>query len=158
MRCEESGPGRDNSRYIYTTVGVGSYSPCSFFTHSSALAHQNEQIRAAADSVLAFSSVLAARLADVQAEPLRVEVHFVVALLQNAGNRPCVLELAQVNVRSTLLDRVTDELGRSGFTLGAHDHGLLFLPGLVHHERGTLGFLLSDLLGFDGGREFGRER
>jgi hypothetical protein len=34
---------------------------------------------------------------------------------------------------------------------------LLFLPGLVNDEGGTLGVLLSDLLGFDGGGELRRE-
>jgi hypothetical protein len=34
---------------------------------------------------------------------------------------------------------------------------LLLLSGFVDYERGALSFLLSDLLGFDGGSEFGRE-
>jgi len=32
---------------------------------------------------------------------------------------------------------------------------LFLLPGFVYDESGTLGFLLGDLLGFDGGGEFG---
>jgi hypothetical protein len=34
---------------------------------------------------------------------------------------------------------------------------LLLLPGFVDDESGALRFLLGDLLGFDGGSEFGRE-
>jgi hypothetical protein len=34
---------------------------------------------------------------------------------------------------------------------------LLLLAGFVDNEGGTLGFLLRDLLGFDGGGEFGGE-
>jgi hypothetical protein len=34
---------------------------------------------------------------------------------------------------------------------------LLLLSGLVDDEGGALGFLLGDLLGFDGGRKFGGE-
>jgi hypothetical protein len=35
---------------------------------------------------------------------------------------------------------------------------LLFLSRFVDDEGGALGFLLSDLLGFDGGGELGGER
>jgi hypothetical protein len=34
---------------------------------------------------------------------------------------------------------------------------LLLLAGFVDDEGGALGFLLGDLLGFDGGSEFGGE-
>jgi len=34
---------------------------------------------------------------------------------------------------------------------------LFLLTGLVDDEGGALGFLLGDLLGFDGGGEFGGE-
>jgi len=34
---------------------------------------------------------------------------------------------------------------------------LLFLAGFVDNEGGALGFLLGDLLGFDGGGKFGGE-
>jgi len=39
--------------------------------------------------------------------------------------------------------------------LSTDNRGLLLLPGLVYDEGGTLGFLLRDLLGFDGGGELG---
>ena len=96
-------------------------------------------------------------MADVETETLGVEVDLVVALLQDGGNGLGVVELTQVNVRPALLDSVTDELGGTGLTLGSDDHGLLLLPGLVNDEGGTLGVLLSNLLGFDSGGELGRE-
>ena len=101
--------------------------------------------------------VLLGVVADVETETLGVEVDLVVALLENRGNRLGVVELTQVDVRSALLDGVTDELGRTGLTLGSDDHGLLLLPGLVNNESGTLCILLSNLLGFDSGGELGRE-
>jgi hypothetical protein len=41
--------------------------------------------------------------------------------------------------------------------LSADYHGLLLLAGFVDNEGSALCFLLSDLLGFDSGCEFGRE-
>ena len=101
--------------------------------------------------------VLLCVVADVQAEAVGVEVDLVVALLEDLGNGLGVVELTQVDVRSALLDGVTDELGRAGLTLGSDDHGLLLLSGLVDDEGGTLGVLLGNLLGFDCGGEFGGE-
>ena len=101
--------------------------------------------------------LVARRLADVQAQAIRVEVDLVGALLQDLGDVAGVLELAQVDVGARLLDGVTDQLGGAGLTLCAHDGGLLLLAGLVDDEGGALGFLLGDLLGFDGGGEFGGE-
>jgi hypothetical protein len=101
--------------------------------------------------------LVARRLADVQTEAIRVEVDLVGALLQDLGDVAGVLELAQVDVGTRLLDGVTDELGGAGLTLCAHDGGLLLLAGLVDDEGGALGFLLGDLLGFYGGGEFGGE-
>jgi hypothetical protein len=97
------------------------------------------------------------RLRDVQAQTVRVEIHLIVRVLQDLRNVPCVLELPQIDVRPALLDGVSDELGGAGFTLGADDGGLLLLAGFVDDEGGSLGFLLGDLLGFDGGGEFGGE-
>ena len=94
---------------------------------------------------------------DVKAKTLGIEVDLVVALLQDGGNVSGVLELTQLNVTAALLDSVTNQLGGTGLTLSADDHGLLLLAGLVDDEGGTLGFLLGDLLGFDCGGELGRE-
>jgi hypothetical protein len=94
---------------------------------------------------------------DVKAKTLGIEVDLVVALLQDGGDVSGILELTQLNVTAALLDGVTDQFGGTGFTLGADDHGLLLLAGLVDDEGGTLGFLLGDLLGFDCGGELGRE-
>jgi hypothetical protein len=101
--------------------------------------------------------VLLGVVADVETQTVGVEVDLVVALLEDLSNGLCVVELAQVDVRAALLDGVTDELGGAGLTLGADDHGLLLLPGLVDDEGGALGVLLGDLLGFDCGGEFGGE-
>ena len=101
--------------------------------------------------------VLLGVVADVEAETLGVEVDLVVALLEDLNNGLGVVELTQVDVRSALLDGVTDELGRAGLTLGSDDHGLLLLSGLVDDEGGTLGVLLGNLLGFDCGGELGGE-
>ena len=68
-----------------------------------------------------------------------------------------VLDLPQLDVALALLDRVSDQFRRSGLTLGADDECLLLLTGLVDQERSPLGLLLSDLLGFDSGGEFGGE-
>ena len=96
-------------------------------------------------------------LGDVQAQAVGVEVDLVAAVLEDAGDVAGVFKLAQVNVAAALFDGVTDELGGARFTLGAHDGGLFLLPGLVDDKGGALGFLLGDLLGLDGGGEFGRE-
>lgn len=101
--------------------------------------------------------VLLSVVADVKTKALSVEVDLVVALLEDLGNGLGVVELTQVDVRSALLDGITDQLGRTSLTLGSDDHGLLLLPGLVNNEGGTLGILLSDLLGFNSGGELGRE-
>ena len=94
---------------------------------------------------------------NIEPQPLRIQIHLITPILQNARNVLRVLKLPQIDVAAALLDRVTDELGGAGLTLRAHDHGLLFLPGLVDDKGGALRFLLRDLLGFDGGGEFGRE-
>lgn len=96
-------------------------------------------------------------LADVETQTLAVEVDLVRALLQDTGNCPCVLELPQVNITPALLDGVTNQLCGTSLTLGANDSGLLLLAGLVDNEGGALGFLLSNLLGFYRGGEFGGE-
>lgn len=101
--------------------------------------------------------LVARRLADVETEAVRVEVDLVRGLLQDLGNVLRVLELSQVDVCARLLDGVSDQLGGAGLSLGADDGGLLLLAGLVDDEGGALGFLLGDLLGFDGGGEFGGE-
>jgi len=97
------------------------------------------------------------RLRDVQAQSLRVEVHLVIALLQDTRDVARVLELPQIDVGAGFLDRVTDELGGPRLTLSAHDVRLLFLSRFVDDEGGALRFLLRDLLRFDGGGEFGGE-
>jgi len=107
--------------------------------------------------VLLVQGSVVAKGIDVKAKTLGIEVDLVVALLQNGGDVSGVLELTQLNVTAALLDGVTNQLGGTGLTLGADDHGLLLLAGLVDDEGGTLGFLLGDLLGFDCGGEFGRE-
>ena len=94
---------------------------------------------------------------DVETKTLGVEVDLVVALFQDGGDVSGVLELTELNVTAALLDSVTNQLGGTGLTLSADDHGLLLLAGLVDDESGTLGFLLGDLLGFDCGGELGRE-
>lgn len=77
--------------------------------------------------------------------------------MQNLRNVPRILKLPQINVRPALLDGVTNQLSGTGLTLCADDGGLLLLTGFVDDEGGALGFLLGDLLGFDGGGEFGGE-
>jgi hypothetical protein len=101
--------------------------------------------------------VLLGVVANVETKTLGVEVDLVVTLLEDAGNGSGVVEFTQVNVRPALLDGITDQLCGASLTLSSDDHGLLFLPGLVHDEGGTLGVLLSNLLGFDGRGELGRE-
>lgn len=97
------------------------------------------------------------RLRDIEAQAIRVKVDLIARVLQNLCNVAGVLKLPEIDVRAALLDGVADELGGAGLTLGADDGGLLLLAGFVDDERGALGFLLGDLLGFDGGGEFGGE-
>ena len=94
---------------------------------------------------------------DVETKTLGVEVDLVVALFQDGGDVSGVLELTELNVTAALLDGITNQLGGTGLTLGANNHGLLLLASLVYDEGGALGFLLGDLLGFDCGGELGRE-
>ena len=101
--------------------------------------------------------LLIPNLADIETKPTSIQIHLVGPRLQNACNRLRVLELSQIHVRSALLDRITDQLGRAGLTLCAHDRGLLLLPRFVDDEGSALRFLLCDLFGFDGGRELGGE-
>jgi hypothetical protein len=97
------------------------------------------------------------RLGNVKTQTVRVQVDLVARVLQNLGNIPGVLKLSEINVRAALLDGVTNQLGRAGLTLRADDGGLLLLAGLVDDEGGALGFLLGDLLGFNGSGKFGGE-
>lgn len=96
-------------------------------------------------------------LADVETQTTCVQVDLVRRLLQYLGNALRVLELPQINVGPRLLDGVTNQLGGTGLTLGAHNGGLLLLAGFVDDESGTLRFLLCDLLGLDGSGELGGE-
>jgi len=112
--------------------------------------------KVARQSLLVQRSVVAKGI-DVETKTLSIEVDLVVTLLQDGGDISGILEFTQLNVTAALLDGVTNEFGGTGFTLGANDHGLLLLAGLVDDEGGTLGFLLGDLLGFDCGGELGRE-
>lgn len=101
--------------------------------------------------------LIALCLRNIQAQAIRVQVDLVGRVLQNLRNVARVLKLPEINVRAALLDGVTNEFGGAGFTLGADDGGLFLLAGFVDDEGGALGFLLRDLLGFDGGGEFGGE-
>ena len=96
-------------------------------------------------------------LGNVETQALGVEVDLVVALLEDGGDSPGVLELTELNVGLALLDGVTDQLCGAGLTLCADNGRLLLLTGLVDNESGTLGLLMGDLLGLDGGGELGRE-
>jgi hypothetical protein len=97
------------------------------------------------------------RLSDVETQAICIEVHLILALLQDLGDALCVLKLPQVDIRPRLLNGVTNQLGGTCLTLSADYGGLLLLAGLVDDESGALGFLLGDLLGFDCGGEFGGE-
>lgn len=65
--------------------------------------------------------------------------------------------MPEIHVAPALLDGVANQLGRACFTLCPYYGGLFLLTGFVDDEGGALGFLLGDLLGFDGGGEFGGE-
>jgi hypothetical protein len=108
-------------------------------------------------STLRFRSLLlvALRLRNVKTQTIRVKVDLVARVLQNLRNIPCVLKLSQINVRPALLDGITDKFSGTGLTLSTDNGGLLLLAGFVDDEGGTLSFLLCNLLGFDGGSEFG---
>jgi len=96
---------------------------------------------------------------NIKTETFRVEKEPILStsLLQGRGNDPGVLNLLQLDIGLVLLDGFSDELGRSSLTLSLDNHSLLLLAGLVDDEGCPLGFLLGDLLGFDGGGELGRE-
>jgi len=97
---------------------------------------------------------------NVETETLGVEIQLVLSsgILDQLGNVPGIFNLAQLDITLGLLDCITNELRRAGFSLGSDDHSLLLLPSFVDHKCGTLSLLLSDLLGFDGGSELRRER
>jgi hypothetical protein len=96
---------------------------------------------------------------DIETQTLGVKIQLVLSavLLQNLGNLSRVFDLTELDVALALLDCVADKLSRAGLTLRTDNEGLLLLAGLVNEERSALGLLLSDLLGFDGGGEFGGE-
>ena len=98
-------------------------------------------------------------LRNIQPQPISIQIQLILParILQNGSNIPRVLNPPQIDVASALLDGVADEFGGAGFTLRADDGGLFFLAGFVDDEGGSLGFLLGDLFGFDGGGEFGGE-
>lgn len=118
---------------------------------------EDESIETKEQLCLLVQRSVVAKGVDVKTKALSIEVDLVVALLQDGGDVSGVLELTQLNVTAALLDGITNQLGGTGLTLSADDHGLLLLAGLVDNESSTLGFLLGNLLGFDGGGELGRE-
>jgi hypothetical protein len=77
--------------------------------------------------------------------------------LQDLRNGSRVLDSLQINIGSTFLDGVSNQLGRSCFTLGSDDHGLFLLACFINNEGSALGFLLGYLFGFNSCREFGGE-
>jgi len=97
------------------------------------------------------------RIPDVQAQARGVEIHLVLAALEDLGDGARVLELAQVDVAAALLDGIADELGGPRLALRPHHRRLLLLPCLVHDERCPLRFLLRYLLRFYRRRELRRE-
>jgi hypothetical protein len=96
---------------------------------------------------------------DIQPQAFRVEVQFVLStgFLEELGDDAGILDLPELDVAPALLNGIADELSGAGFTLCADDCGLFLLACLVDDESGSLGLLLSYLLGFDGCGEFGRE-
>lgn len=98
--------------------------------------------------------LITSRVAHIQAQSSAVQIHLILAPLQDLRNGPRVLELPEIDVTPALLDSFADELCRASFTLCADDRGLFLLAGFVDDEGGALGFLLRYLLGFDGGGEF----
>ena len=99
------------------------------------------------------------RLRHVQPQPVGIKIQFIPSalFLENGGDGSRVFDALEINVAPTLLDRITDQLCRFGLTLGADDGGLFLLTGFVDDECCSLGFLLGNLFGFDGGGEFGGE-
>jgi hypothetical protein len=51
--------------------------------------------------------------------------------LDDLSNVPGVLDLPKLDVTLALLDRISDKLGRAGFTLSADNERLLLLASLV---------------------------
>ena len=98
-------------------------------------------------------------LRNIQPQPISIKIQLILParLLQNRRNIPCILNPSEVHITPALLDRISDEFGGAGFTLGANDRGLFFLAGFVDDEGGALGFLLGYLFGFYCGGEFGGE-
>lgn len=96
---------------------------------------------------------------DVQAQSLAVQVELVLAttLVQDLSNVTGIFDLPELDVTLALLDSITNELSRAGFTLCADNESLLLLAGLVDHECSALSVLLSDLLSFNSGGKLGGE-
>jgi hypothetical protein len=97
------------------------------------------------------SSFIARSLANIQTQPIRIQIHLILRALKDLRNIPCVLKLPEINIRTGLLNGITNKLGRACFTLCADYHSLLLLTGFIDNEGCALGFLLRDLLSFDCG-------
>lgn len=94
---------------------------------------------------------------NVKEQRLIVEQHSVSRFTQNTSNLTSSVDTLQLDVILRLLNSFTNELGRLGLTLGLDDSSLLLLTSAVDNESSTLSFLLSNLLGFDGGGKLRRE-
>lgn len=103
--------------------------------------------------------LLAAVLHNIQAQPIGVKEKFIPAtvLLEDCRYAAGSLDLLEFNVGLGLLNGVTNELSRAGFSLGSDNHGLFLLTGFVDDEGGALGFLLGNLFGFHSRGELRRE-
>lgn len=103
--------------------------------------------------------VLVTTVENIETETLGVKHKSVLRarLLELSSNQSSVLDLLELYVGLVLLDGLSNQLSRAGLTLCLDNHGLLLLACLVDNEGGSLGLLLGNLLGLNGGCEFGRE-
>ena len=96
---------------------------------------------------------------DIQAQAIGIKIELILpaTLGQDGCNIPRVLDPLEIDVAARLLNGVSNQLGRTGFSLCSHYHGLFLLAGFVDDECGSLGLLLGNLLGLDSGGELGRK-
>lgn len=101
--------------------------------------------------------LLLIRCPNVKPQSVCIKIQLVLSpsLLQDSCDISSILDLPQIHVASALLDRVTNQLRRPGFTLCSHNCCLFLLTSFVDHKCRSLRFLLRYLFGFDSCGELG---
>ncbi|KAI6759034.1 hypothetical protein HG531_014030 [Fusarium graminearum] len=112
---------------------------------------------AALSSIIRLALIVFVENVETQTLGIKHQPVLGASLLKLSSDQSSVLDLLELQVGLVLLDGLTNQFGRAGLTLCLDNHGLLLLSCLVDNEGSSLGLLLGNLLGLNGGCEFGRE-